>query len=275
MRAQTPTPNVADLLTGHERRGGHWCWRPRGTPTALLVHTRSGGGVLRGGGNERTISTGETVLWAPGAPQDFGCHRAPEPWELVWAHFRPRERWHDWLMWPMLDAGIAHIPAPPATQRVRIDDALLEMDRHARSGLRHAADLALNALERAVLWLDSTTPSPQQLDHRVEEAIRFIVGHLDGPISVRAVADAVHLSPSRLTHLFRQQAGTPPARFIELRRIQRAQTLLESSSLPIGAVARATGFSSQFYFSTRFKAVTGTTPSGWRRRATQSFSQRS
>ena len=81
---------------------------------------------------------------------------------------------------------------------------------------------------------------------------------------VRDVADAVRLSPSRLSHLFTEQLGVSPARFIEHRRIERAQALLESSSLPVYAIAEATGFSSQFYFSARFKAVTGTSPSAWR-----------
>ena len=52
----------------------------------------------------------------------------------------------------------------------------------------------------------------------------------------------------------------PPARFVELRRIERAQALLASTSLPVGTIAEATGFASQFYFAHRFRHVTGTTP---------------
>ena len=81
------------------------------------------------------------------------------------------------------------------------------------------------------------------------------------------IADAVQLSPSRLSHLFKEQTGVTPARFVELRRIDRAKGLLESSSLSIGAIAAATGFSSQFYFANRFRAATGTSPTSWRRRA--------
>jgi len=269
MRDETPYPDVANLLTGHERRAASWCWRPGGTPTALLVHTRSGRAMLRvgGGEDEYAIAAGDTVLWAPGARQDFGCHPDAEPWELVWAHFRPQPEWHDWLGWPALGAGVARIPAPPAHLRARIEAALLEMDAYAHSAFPRAADLATNALERAVLWLDAASPGSQPLDDRVREAVLFVAGHLDRPLSVRVIADAVHISASRLTHLFSDQIGTSPARFVELRRLERAQALLDSSSLSIGAIAEATGFSTQHYFSTRFKAVTGVTPSDWRRRA--------
>ena len=100
----------------------------------------------------------------------------------------------------------------------------------------------------------------------MQEAVLFIADHLDRPLSVPEIAGAVQLSPSRLSHLFTEQVGSPPGRFVELRRIERAQALLASSALPIGAIARATGFSSQFYFATRFRALAGMSPSEWRER---------
>lgn len=276
MRVVTPYPNVPHLLTGHERRGPSWCWRPRGTPTQLLLYTRSGGGLVRtaGTGAEHQIRTGDSVVWAAGAPQDFGCRDTTEPWEIVWAHFHPREHWHDLLGWPLLGAGVARMPAPPRRMRERIDAALLEMDASAHSPSPHAVDFAFNALERGLLWLDAANPEAARLDDRLHDAILFIARRLGGRLSVAGVADAVQLSPSRLSHLFTEQLGMPPARFIELRRIERARTLLESSSMPIGAVAGAAGFSSQFYFATRFKALVGVTPSDWRRRAIRGGSRR-
>jgi len=267
VRVESPSPDVHTLLTGHERRQGNRSWRPRGTPTALLIYTRAGSAVVRAGGDgaEHRITAGDTVLWQPGAPQDFGCRADAEPWELVWAHFRPPAPWHDWLAWPSLDAGVVRLPAPPAHARARIEAALLEMDGYAHSALPRGTDLAMNALERAVLWLDAANPQPQRLDDRIQEAILFVSRHLDRPLPVSAIADAVHLSPSRLSHLFRDQVGIPPARFVELRRIERAQALLASSSLPIAAIAQATGFSTQYYFAARFKALAGMTASDWRR----------
>jgi len=266
---ETPYPSGATLLTGHERRNENWCWRPRGTPTPLLIHTRSGQAVLRISGTdvEHVIATGDTVLWTAGAAQDFGRHRGAQPWEIVWAHFRPRSHWHDWLAWPIVGPGVVRISSPQPRVLARVDAALLEMDRAARGASSRTADFALNALERALLWLDAANPGPGQIDDRLHDAVLFIASHLDRPLSVGSIADAVQLSPSRLSHLFKEQIGIPPARFVELRRIERAQGLLESTSLPIAAIAETTGFSTQFYFAARFKALAGTSPSDWRRRA--------
>jgi len=264
---ESPYPSVERILTGHERRLDDRCWRPRGTPSLLLIHTRSGRAEVRIGGSHRqVISSGDTVLWQPGATHDFGTRGTTEPWELIWTHFHAREQWRDWLAWPMIAPGVGFISAPPDRLRARIEDALLEMDGYAKSALPGAPEFALNALERALLWLGSTDLGPARMDEHVREAVLFISRHLHERVSIGAVADAVYLSPSRLAHLFKQQTGMPVGRFIEQRRMERAQSMLESTSLPIGAISDATGFSSQFYFAARFRTLTGLSPTEWRSR---------
>jgi len=265
-RSETPSPAVERVLTGHEQRVASRCWRPHGTPTPLLVHTQRGHALVRVEGDAESYvqAPGDTVLWLAGTSQDFTSDTG-DPWEIVWAHFHPREHWHEWFNWPVLGRGVMRIPAPPPRLRARVGDALLEMDSFARSGFPRANEFALNALERALLWLDAANPEPTRLTEPVQEAILFIARHLDQPLSVREIAAAACLSPSRFAHVFSEQLGVPPARFVEQRRIARARVLLESTSLPIGAVSQATGYSSQFYFATRFRAHTGMSPSDWRR----------
>jgi AraC family transcriptional regulator, arabinose operon regulatory protein len=267
---ETPYPPVERLLTGHETRVHNRCWRPQGTPTLLLVHTRSGYGEVRVDGRDdpQVLAPGDTMLWPAGVAHDFGTSACDtQPWELVWAHFHPRGHWHDWLGWPALGRGVRRMPAPADRLLARAENALLEMDAHARSTLPRATEFALNALEQALLWLDAGNPGAPRIHEAVQEAILFVARHLDQRVGVRDIADAVHLSPSRLAHVFSQEIGVSPGRFVEQRRMERARVLLETSSLSIGAVAAATGFSSPFYFSARFRAHTGTSPSDWRGRA--------
>ncbi len=263
---ETPYPAVERVLTGHERRVTSQCWRPHGTPTPLLIHTRRGHALIHVDGETHVQAPGDTVLWLADTTQDFTAG-GDDPWEIVWAHFHPRDRWYEWLSWPVLGHGVLRIPAPPARRRERIADALLEMDAFARSGLPRASEFALNALEQALLWLDAANPAPARLAEPVQEAMVFISRHLDQPLSVHEIAAAACLSPSRFAHVFKQQVGVSPARFVEQRRIARARVLLESTSLPIGDVSAAIGYSSQFYFATRFRAHTGMSPSGWRRKS--------
>jgi hypothetical protein len=67
--------------------------------------------------------------------------------------------------------GVARIPAPQNGLRARIDTALLEMNASTDDVSPRATDFALNALERALLWLDAANPGRRQLDERIHEAI--------------------------------------------------------------------------------------------------------
>ena len=265
-RAPTPSPVVPTLLTGHETRVSTWCWRPHGTTTPLIVHTRAGTGRIEAGARRgaHPMSPGDTVVWIPGTAHDFGCDADGKAWEIVWLHVVPRTSWRVWTSWPELGPGLRWVPAPDEAMRGRIDQALMDTVAAAGAPTSHSLPLAMNALERALIWLDAATPGEERLDGRVHDALDLIARRLDQPLDVGAIAAAVNLSPSRLGHVFKDQVGVSPARYVELRRLERAQHLLSSTSMTIGAVARACGFSSQFYFATRFRRHTGSDPTRWR-----------
>jgi AraC family transcriptional regulator of arabinose operon len=98
----------------------------------------------------------------------------------------------------------------------------------------------------------------------VVEAIEYLSHNLDRRVPVDELSRAVQLSPSRLAHLFKQETGVSPRRWAELQRLERAKQLLGLTSLPVYQVAHQAGFESQFHFATRFRKLTGRTPSEFR-----------
>jgi AraC family transcriptional regulator of arabinose operon len=97
-------------------------------------------------------------------------------------------------------------------------------------------------------------------DERIGRAKAFIEDHLGAKLLIDDVAEAVGLSPSRLAHLFREEAGETVQGHIEARRMQLAADLLRRTSFPIKQVAASAGFESQFYFSQRFRRWMGVSP---------------
>jgi AraC family transcriptional regulator of arabinose operon len=102
-------------------------------------------------------------------------------------------------------------------------------------------------------------------DERVRRAADLVHSHFAEPLSVAALASAVGLSPSRFAHLFRQETGVSPARYVEEVRLERAQLLLLRTDMPIKQIAPLVGFEDPYYFSTRFRRRFGRPPTEWRR----------
>ncbi len=228
------------------------------------MHTLAG--AVRFGLPDRNVvlGAGDSVLYQPGSPQDFGGDESSSSWEVVWAHFVPPPHWLELVRWPELAPGILHLRVSESSLKVRIEACLRDADRLAVSGLPQSQRLALNALEEALLWFDSQNPARRPLDPRVVEAIDYLSHNLHRRVSVGELADAVHLSPSRLAHLFSQEMGMAPRGYAEEQRLGRAKQLLEVTLLPVNEIARQSGFDSQFYFAARFKKLTGHTPTEFR-----------
>lgn len=102
------------------------------------------------------------------------------------------------------------------------------------------------------------------MDPRVRHAIRLMSKDLRRPLDIQRAASAVHLSPSRLRHLFRQQTGIPPARYLKRLRLERARKLLKETFLPINQIMRQVGVSDESHFIRDFKGLFGDPPIRYR-----------
>ncbi len=249
---ETPHDDVLRLLTGHfDEAAGYRAYRPKGVGDWLLVLTLSGVGRFGHPNGSYRAEAGDWVLLPPGIPHDYGVAEDAERWELVWAHFRPRADWHEWLRWPRLHSGLRVLrpdrdQGALAAQFLRVHDLL-------GSGQRRAEALAMNALEALLLQCDMhNPPDTNRLDERVQRATAFMEAHLGERVSVGDVGRGVGLSPSRLSHLFRAQTGQSVQGYLEGVRLRRAIDLLQRTSFPIKLIAAEVGFESQFYFSRRF-----------------------
>lgn len=84
--------------------------------------------------------------------------------------------------------------------------------------------------------------------------------------SLEALARIAGLSVAEFARGFRTATGESPHAYLTRRRIERAQALLRGQpGLPLSDLALTLGFADQAHFSRRFRQVTGTTPSRFRR----------
>ncbi len=266
-RRETPHPPVGQLVTGHfHEKQGYYAYRPGGTDDWLLILTLGGSGRFGYAGGEAIARPGDMTLLRPQAPHDYGVEPKLRRWELLWTHFNPRHHWLEWLAWPECAPGLMRLHLPEGEVRREITTRFLEAHAYAAGAFRRREMFAMNALEEVLLRCDTINPLSEQsrIDPRVREAMEHCCRHFDRRITLDSLAETVGLSVSRLAHLFREQTGTTPQRFIERQRIGRARQLLEWSAMSIGEIAEAVGFENPFYFSLRFRKSEGISPKAHR-----------
>lgn len=93
-----------------------------------------------------------------------------------------------------------------------------------------------------------------------------ILASTDRP-TLNALARCMSVSPRSLQRRL-SSANTTLAREISRVRVQRAQTLLTTTSSSITEIALSLGFATPEHFSTTFREATGETPSAYRERTT-------
>ncbi|HEU5103902.1 MAG TPA: AraC family transcriptional regulator [Roseiflexaceae bacterium] len=103
-------------------------------------------------------------------------------------------------------------------------------------------------------------------DRRVEQVIAYLRSHTDQRISLADAAALVDLAPGYFSRLFTQATGLSFRAFTLQVRLERARTLLEETTMPIGQIAHALGYADVFLFSRQFKQQYGLSPSQARKK---------
>ena len=100
--------------------------------------------------------------------------------------------------------------------------------------------------------------------HWLDRVSGLIEANLASPVDWKNLAHQVGLSAESFRKRFTRLAGQPPARYRMGRLIDRACELMQNRSLNDRQIAESLGFCDEFYFSRRFKSITGQSPRQFR-----------
>ena len=99
----------------------------------------------------------------------------------------------------------------------------------------------------------------------MERILRFIdENYCKDSICITLIADAVEITPTYLSHLFKENTGESVMRYIEQRRMEKAKQLLGETSLTVNEIALQTGFTNSAVLIRTFKKINGITPGQYR-----------
>lgn len=126
---------------------------------------------------------------------------------------------------------------------------------------RDEATLAeADAVLATLFGLDVIPPAlPAAHDARIQSVLAFLRESPNEYDSIDALAARVHLSPSRLAHVFKEEVGVAVRRYVLWQKMRRALDLaLEGQSLT--AAALTAGFADSAHLSRTVRAIMGVAP---------------
>ena len=111
-------------------------------------------------------------------------------------------------------------------------------------------------------------PAPQRgglAPWQARRATDYLRAHLGDDVSLNELAGLVGLSPAHFCRAFKQSTGLPPHRWQLARRVERAQSLLTDTDLPMIEVAARVGYDDPNQLARVFRRHLGTSPGRYRR----------
>ena len=95
-------------------------------------------------------------------------------------------------------------------------------------------------------------------------AVQYIHAHISEPLSLEAISEYLHISPSHLSRTFKKIYKESLTEYINKARVERAKEYLEYTDQMTYEVAEMTGYKDATYFSSIFKKYTGFSPTEYR-----------
>ncbi|MBF9132359.1 GlxA family transcriptional regulator [Plantactinospora sp. S1510] len=143
--------------------------------------------------------------------------------------------------------------------------ALVEQDRGAETSRAIARSLVMFVQRPGGQSQFSTQLAAQRPVHDPLRQVQvWIADHLTEDLSVPALANRAGMSERHFARTFTAQTGQTPAAYVESVRVEAARRLLESTDVPVGAIARGCGFGTVETLHRRFKRTIGVTPGQYR-----------
>lgn len=152
-----------------------------------------------------------------------------------------------------------------------LEDVGKELDRDreaAKSLLRRATSLIRIHIERHALGEEASKRSGLA-GWQTRRLRLYIETRLDQPILIEELSSIANLSKAHFSRAFKQAFNTTPHSYIVRRRLEKAESMMLTSDVPLMNIATDCGLSHQAHLCKLFRQKHGVTPAAWRRQRTE------
>lgn len=158
-----------------------------------------------------------------------------------------------------IQLGVVNYLLKPINKHKLIESVEKAMEVEARLQQAGKIERLMDGKLLRVREEDYTHQSP------IKEVLSFVEANIAGQLSLREVANHVHLNSNYLSVLFKEQTNLTFSEYVTRRRLENAKKLLLSTDMTIEEIAREVGYQTAKYFIKLFKEFEAITPSRFRK----------
>ncbi len=213
-------------------------------------------------GSEYLLKKGSLGSFTPGVPHNYLCD-PDNPMEHIFIVFTGSEA-KGLLEQSGLGAGSV-IPMARPGESQYLAEAILKkgMEKTEYSQQLCCGYLRVLLLEQAADIVNSGSSVSGSLE-TFRECRKYIDDHFSSISSPSQVADVCGINVRYISRLFKRFGDVTPHEYIMRLKLNKAASILLTSSLPISKVTQIVGFEDQFHFSRNFKKFHGLSPRQYR-----------
>lgn len=253
-----------------------YCGWERTTPLQLFSPTErrnhvihfvlSGKGKMVFGNKTWEISEGQIFYIAPGEKIGYVSDR-DDPWSYVWIGYNGVQAEEYSKM-----AGLTlENPVRFCAAIREISDLIEELLKaQALTTAENLLRMSLVLKIMSILIRENeqntaiVSRNPEEPDF-VRLAMQYITKNFDQNLRIHDIAAELGVSRSYLSSCFKKSVGCSPQAFILNLRMERAGSLLRTTTLPVNVISGAVGYQDQLAFSKIFKQFYGVSPRDFRK----------
>ncbi len=112
---------------------------------------------------------------------------------------------------------------------------------------------------------DTTRNCTKSQSELAEQVCSYVLDHMEKKITIREMADRMHVSQTQLKNSFRSYFGESIYRYIRSRKMRAAAEQLTSGDMSVMEIAGMVGYENCSKFAAAFRREFGKSPSAYRR----------
>lgn len=242
----------------------HFTYRKKGLPENFLFYCVDGKGWYSIGDKKYQVNANECFMLPQNTEHAYGSDEE-HPWSIYWIHFGGEslpEFNRMQVVQKFFKPSLIKHSGEVAIHFSKIYKAL-ELG-YSTDNLVFANMCLSHFLTLFIYNAKHDTVVERESMDCVDNAILYMQERINDNITLNELSQHYNYSASRFSNIFKQKTGHSPIDYFIQMKMQKASQQLDFTNRSVKDIAMSMGFDDPYYFSKRFKKITGMSPRKYR-----------